>query len=163
MMFGFLQGGGHWGADTHSSNGLYSECGEFWSFNGFSNGLCMLWNTPSYEAVLTSLLSSLIDLPCTCFPDEVCGIYTKQQHHRRPLSRVCQPERAATPGFYSGPAQLAHRLPHFCCLSSCGWCMQVHIGEHERKSVWWFFFLCFFFYYLAKRLILICSPWASSW
>lgn len=70
---------------------------------------------------------------CTCFPDEVCGVHTKQQHHRRPLSGVRQPEGAATSGFHSGLAQLAHRLPHLCCLPSCGWCLQVHIGEHKRK------------------------------
>lgn len=84
---------------------------------------------------------SLISLQFTCFSDEVCGIYTEQQHHRRPLSGVCHPEGAATSGFYSGPAQLAHRLPHFCCLPSCGWCLQVHIGEHKRKSLWWYLFL----------------------
>lgn len=54
MMFGFLQGGGHWGADTHSSNGLYSKCGECVdSCDSFTFVLGMLWNIPSYKAELT--------------------------------------------------------------------------------------------------------------
>lgn len=66
-----------------------------------------------------------------CLLDEVCGIHSKQQHHRRPLSGVCQPEGSATSGFYSGPSQLAHRLPYVCCLPGCGWGLQVYTGEHK--------------------------------
>lgn len=65
----------------------------------------------------------------TLFPDEICGIHTQQQHNRWPLSRVCQPKRPATTGFYFGLAELAHRLPHICRLSSCSRGLQVHTGE----------------------------------
>lgn len=92
-----------------------------------------------------SFPNSLTHVWCTCFPDEVCGIYTKQQHNRWPLSGICEPEGAATSGFYSGPAQLAHRLSHLCCLPSCCRCLQVHIGEHKRMIPVIFLFIVFIY------------------
>lgn len=81
------------------------------------------------------------------FSDEVCGVYTEQQHHWWPLSGVCQSEGAVTPSLYTRPAQLAHRLPYLCCLPSCSWCLQVYTGEIKYRSS-----LCFSLWFAVLRM-----------
>lgn len=77
--------------------------------------------------------SQFLYLLIFCFADEVCGIHIEQQHHRWPLSGVCQPEGLVTSGFYSELAQLTHRFSHVCCLPSCGRGLQVHLGKKDQK------------------------------
>lgn len=66
---------------------------------------------------------------CILNQDEVCGVYFEQQHDRRPLSGVREPERPSTPGVNFGTSQPSHRLPHVCGVPGCGWCMQIYFGE----------------------------------